>query len=126
MATRDSEYLANQQIRRRAPTFQWAGLLLNDDGAWRLLAHYRHKCIHVFGVFGGAAVIFEGTNEDAALVTPTHVVTLKDATQADLAFTVDGMREVHENPLYVRPRLAGGDGTTDVTVLLVCRDGGMK
>jgi hypothetical protein len=33
------------------------------------------------------------------------------------------LKEVHENPLKVRPRIQGGDGTTSITAVLVCRHG---
>lgn len=124
MATRDGEYLRDNQLHPQTPVIRWDGLASDDDGQWRLLGHFRHKTIHIYGTLtAGAQVLFEGTNELADFVTPTNQVTLKDSTQQEIIISAaPAIREVHENPLYVRPRVIGGDGSTEITVVLVCRD----
>lgn len=116
MATRASSTIKTQ-LHEVALVIDWTGLVQGDDGEWRLLAHYGDKCLHVFGTFGGATVILEGSNEDV----PTNAAQLTDPTQTVIALTANGIKQVLENPLWVRPRISGGDGTTSVTARLVCR-----
>ena len=117
MATRPASYIANQ-LSPFALVIEWTGLLLNDDGAWVLLGHYNDKSLHVYGTFGGATVTFEGSNEDAP---SSEAVGLTDPTQTAISFTAKGLKQVLENPLFIRPVVTGGDGTTSLTVRLVCR-----
>lgn len=98
---------------------EWTGLLLGDDGAWLLLAHYGDKCLHVFGTWGGATLAFEGTNETG---TPTNPAPLSDPGGVVISLSsTTTIKQVLENPLYVRPRVVGGDGTTSLTARLVTR-----
>lgn len=121
MATRDGEYLRDVQLGHDSPVIRWTGLLADDDGQWRLLEHYREKCLHVFGEFSGAILTFEGSNEDANVGEPTSPIQLKDQTGNIIAFTSPGISHVLENPRYVRPKITGGDGSTDLSLLMVCR-----
>jgi hypothetical protein len=105
------------QLHDVALIVEWSGLLAGDDGSWELLGHYNDKCLHVFGVFGGAIVTVEGSNEDIQ----TNPVGLTDPTQTPISLSALGLKQVLENPLYVRPRVTGGDGTTALTARLVCR-----
>lgn len=105
------------QLHAHTLTKEWAGLLASDTGDWILTSHYNDKCLHVFGVFGGATVSLQGSNEDA----PANGASLTDPTQTLIALTALGIKQVLENPLFVRPVITGGDGTTNLTVRLVCR-----
>ena len=119
MATVPGVYIKTQ-LDPYALVVEWAGLLQNDDGEWKLLGHYNDKSLHVYGTFaGGAAVTLEGSNEDAP--SDPNAVGLTDPTQTPISFTAKGLRQVLENPLRVRPKVTGGDGTTDLTVRLVLR-----
>jgi hypothetical protein len=119
MATRPGTYVTTQ-LAPFALVLEWTGLLQGDDGDWRLLGHYNDKSLHVYGTFGvGATITFEGSNEDSP--TAGNSVGLTDPTQAAISFTAKGLKQVLENPLYVRPKVTGGDGTTALTVRLVCR-----
>lgn len=118
MTTRDST-TPKSQLHEFCLVVEWAGLLTGDDAAWRLLGHYNDKCIHVFGTFGGATVTLQGSNEDVP--SAPNSVPLTDPTQTLISFTSVGMKQVLENPLYIRPLINGGDGTTNLTARLVCR-----
>lgn len=123
MATRAAKYIANQ-LAPFALVIEWkdpdgTALLQGDDGAWVLLGHYNDKSLHVYGVFGGATVTFEGSNEDPP--TTGNAVGLRTPSETLISFTAKDIRQVLENPLFVRPKVAGGDGTTDLGVRLVCR-----
>lgn len=116
MATRDSS-TPKSQMHDFCLIVEWTGLLAGDDGAWRLLGHYNDKCLHVFGTFGGAIVTIEGSNED----TPANPAGLTDPTQTAISISANAIKQVLENPLFIRPKITGGDGTTALTARLVCR-----
>lgn len=119
MTTRASTTIKTQ-VHAQALAIEWAGLTAGDVGDWVLLGHYADKCLHVYGVVGGAVVTLEGTNEDISAGS-SYSVPLNDTLQNPIAINVTGMRQVLENPLYVRPVISGGDGTTAIAVRLVCR-----
>lgn len=116
MATQPSARVP-QQLDPFVTAFEWTGLLANDDGAWVMLGAYSDKSIHLYGTLGGATVNIQGSNED----TPANAVNLTDPTQTLIAFTAPGLKQVLENPLFIRPKVTGGDGTTNITMRLVCR-----
>ena len=118
MATRTGTTIP-QQTDAVSIVQEWTGMLQGDDGSWLLLSHYNDKSVHVFGTFGGATVTLQGSNES----TPTsgNAVGLNDPTQTTLSFTSKGLKQVLENPLYFRPLVTGGDGTTSLTIRMVCR-----
>lgn len=118
MATR-SYSVVQTPLHQMATTVEWAGLLAGDDGQPLLMAHYGDKCLHIFGTFGGATVGIEGSNEDT--LTAPNDVGLTDPTQTLIALTGKGIKQILENPLWIRPKVTGGDGTTSLTARLVCR-----
>jgi hypothetical protein len=61
----------------------------------------------------GLNVVVEGSNDG------TNWATLKDPFANPIAFTTAGISQIVEISRYIRPRVAGGDGTTNVTVTLV-------
>jgi len=116
MATRTS---ARIDVQGSVDVIEWTGLLAGDDGDWRLFARYPDKSIHVFGTFGGATVRFQGTHETDTKVNP---VNLRSASETVIGIvTATDIKQILENPLYCRPLIVGGDGTTSLTVRLVCK-----
>lgn len=103
----------------RVIVLEWTGLLQGDDGEWKPLSYWNDKCLHMYGTLDGATVTLQGSNESAP--TAGNAVGLTDPTQTAISFTVKGIKQVLENPLFVRPVVTGGDGTTNLTVRLVCR-----
>lgn len=116
MATRAATN-PTSQLHPYALVTEWAGLQATDTGSWALLGHYNDKCLHVYGTFDGAVVTIEGSNED----TPSSAIGLTDPTQTAISLTAAGMKQVLENPLYIRVKVAGGGGSTALTARLVCR-----
>lgn len=97
----------------------WTGLLNGDDGTPFEVPWVSEKSVHVKGTPGGGTpgIVLEGSNDD---VTPTYI-TLRDPASANLSFSAEGLKQVLENPLLVRPRVTGGDGTTNWTCILICK-----
>lgn len=107
------------QLHPSALINEWTGISGSDDADWALLGHYNDKCVHVFGVFSGGTITLQGSNEDGP--SPSNGAPLTDPTQTLISITTTGIRQVLENPLYIRPVLTGGDVNTSLTVRLVCR-----
>ena len=92
----------------------WSGLLQGDNGDLIQFAHYLNKTFHVFGTFGGATITIQGSNDGV------NWGPLNDATGTALSLTTSKpIRRTDDIPLYVRPLVVGGDGTTNLTVVCV-------
>lgn len=120
MATRTGARtgIAPDQFVGENAIITWSGLLNGDNGAAETLAEFADKCIQVIGTFGaGGTIIFEGSNDG------TNWVQLNNTAGTAISLTAAGMRQVLENPAYVRPRVTAGDGTTNLTMLLFARRG---
>jgi hypothetical protein len=94
----------------------WSGLLNSDDGARVTLTDFPDRTVQIVGTFGaGGSVNFEGSNNG------TDWVVLTDPQGNPITKTAAAMEFVTETPRYVRPRVTGGDGTTDLSVVLFAR-----
>jgi len=96
---------------------QWV-LAAGESGDAFLLPGYADRSVQVFGTFGGASVVFEGSNQDG---TPATYATLSDPQGNGLTFTAAGLKAVLEMTRVVRPRVIGGDGTTSLTIILFAK-----
>jgi hypothetical protein len=95
---------------------RWSNMALNDSGAPFSLARYTDKTVQVTGTFGsGGTVVIE------ASLDGTNYETLKTVFGADLSFTAGGIQTITEVPVYLRPRITAGDGTTSITVTILVR-----
>ena len=113
--------LVQKKHIRGVHEFKWTPLLNGDDGG---IAGPKSgapslpdKTVHVTGTPGvGFSMNIEGSNDN------TNFVTLTDPQGNALTFTtVDVIEVVQENPLYIRPNVTAGDGTTSVTVIIAAR-----
>jgi hypothetical protein len=94
----------------------WSGLLNSDDGARVTLTDFPDRTVQIVGTFGaGGSVNFEGSNNG------TDWAVLTDPQGNPITKTAAAMEFVTETPRYVRPRVTGGDGTTDLSVILFAR-----
>lgn len=90
----------------------WDGLLADDEGEAVRLAVYSDRSIQISGEFGGAAVTIGGSNDG------TNYFALTDTSGATLAVTEACLKQIVELPVYLKPRVFGGDATTSLTVIL--------
>lgn len=94
----------------------WTGLQNGDTGEPASYPFTPDRTVQITGTFGvGGTVVIEGSNDG------TNFETLTDPQGNALSFTAAGMEMVTENPLYIRPSATAGDGTTDLTVTMVCK-----
>jgi hypothetical protein len=100
----------------------WSGLLGSpvDDGLPYERPERSDRSVHVVGTFGtGGTIVLEGSNEP----TPTNWRTLTDPLGNALSFTATNLEQVVEVTRWVRPRVTGGDGTTNLTVHMIFAGG---
>ena len=90
----------------------WANMLADDDGEPVRLAVYSDRSIQVAGTFGGASITIGGSNDGQTY----HALT--DAQGNALTLTASALKAVIEPPIYLKPRVFGGDGTTSLKVVL--------
>ena len=95
---------------------QWPHLAQGDDGAPLGCAQYADRSFQVVGTFGGASVVVEGTNDGV------NWATLTDPQGNNLTFTAAKIEMVSEATLRIRPKVVGGDGTTDLTVSALLKE----
>lgn len=93
----------------------WANLLSGDDGEPVRLAVYSDRSIQLSGTFGGASVTIGGSNDGITY----HALT--DTSGTALSLTSACLKQIVELPVYLKPRVFGGDGTTNLTVVLAGR-----
>jgi hypothetical protein len=95
----------------------------NLDGSAVRAIEYADKTFQVDGTFGATATVtLQGSNDETS---PANWYPLtKAGTGTSAAFTTSGgagMTSVNEDPIWVRPLLSGGDGTTSLSVRLAAR-----
>ncbi len=90
----------------------WSNLLAADDGEPVRPAVYSHRSVQVAGTFGGASVTIGGSNDGVTY----HA--LSDAQGNALTLTAAALKAIVELPIFLKPRVFGGDGTTNLKVVL--------
>jgi hypothetical protein len=99
-----------------AAVFTWTGLDSDDSGIAIECVDYTDRTVTVTGTFGVAgSVTLQGSNDN------TNWFALTDPQGNAITKTSAGMELVVEAPVYIRPLVTGGDGTTSLTVTLFCR-----
>ena len=95
----------------------WAGLANGDTGAPLQMSSHPDKTVQLIGTLGtGGTLTLQGSNDG------TNWFTLSDAAGTDIVLTsLDGVT-IMENPLYIRPNITAGDGSTLLSVILVALD----
>lgn len=96
-------------------TATWTGLTFatTDDGAPLGQPAWGERTVQVFGTFGaGGSLTIEGSNNG------TNWAPVANRAGSALVFTAAGINRVQDYPLFVRPRVTAGDGTTSLTVVI--------
>lgn len=113
----------------RAQIVAWTPLTsVNVDGSvFSQSAFYVDKSVQVVGTFGGATVALRGSNVPTpGPVSGTDWFTLHKTDQNSLSFTgADGFTML-DNPVHIAPFVTGGDGTTSLSVYLLCATSARK
>lgn len=117
MATRTPEIIhPGKEGMEHAVLVTWSGLLNTDTGVPVSLTDFPDRTIQLTGTFGsGGEVTFQGSNNG------TDYVVLTDPQGNALTMTAGRIEVVTETPRYVRPSVTGGDGTTNLTLIMFAR-----
>lgn len=97
-------------------TFVWAAMLNGDVGLPAQFMATGDRTFQVNGTFGvGGTIVLEGSLDG------TNYFTLSDAGGTAISRTAAGLKSVLESPLFIRPRVTAGDGTTNLIATLTVR-----
>ena len=87
-----------------------------DSGTPFQFADWADRAVQVSGTFGaGGSVLLEGSNDGV------NWATVNDTTNNPIVLTAAGIKQMNETPLFVRPRVTAGDGTTAIVVSILAR-----
>ena len=110
--------VSRTDIRSAIPAcvFTWTGLDSDDSGAAIEIVDYTDRTVAITGTFGsGGSITMQGSNDG------TNWFALTDPQGNAVTKTAAAMELIMEAPLYIRPLVTAGDGTTSLTVKLLCR-----
>jgi len=97
-------------------TVTWANMANGDDGAPFKAAEWGDRSVQAFGTWGAAGNMrVEGSNDQV------NYSPLTDPQGNALDYAAAKIEVVTEVTKVVRPRVTAGDGTTDITVVLLAR-----
>lgn len=103
-------------IGKRVARIEWGPMLTTDVGVPESPQGLSDRSVQVTGTFGaGGTVNIQGSNDGGI-----NWFNLKDPSNTVIAIAAAGGAEILENTQMIRPSVAGGDGTTSLTVSLVC------
>lgn len=94
----------------------WAHLVAASlAGAPIEMPQHSDVCVQVIAnTAGGATCVVEGSNDG------TNYGTLYNAQGSALSFTATGApKQLMERPRFIRPRISGGGGTEDWTIVML-------
>ena len=117
MAVRDGTLVIDDD---GVATITWSGLLNGDTGGWVRAARFADKTVQVIVNVAGAGdeVTIEGSPDDGTTIGSLH-----DAQGALLetelvGATISDPEFIAESPYLIRPNVTGGNGSTDLTVVV--------
>ena len=117
MATRG---FVTSQASGRVHRFVWTGLLNGDDGDFVTIPGAADMTGQVIVVAAGAGdtIIFEGSCEEGP---PSNYFQLRDGGDNLISFTGSDGEMLVNMVAFIRPRVTGGDSTTNFTAILLAR-----
>lgn len=107
---------SNFEASRGIMSINWLLMGNADIGQMIECPFWMDKTIHLFGTFGGATVVLQGSNDPRCLLDPTGSTadwqTLRDPGGTALSMTAATLKSVLELPRFIRPQTSGGAGTS--------------
>ncbi len=95
----------------------WSNILVSDTATPFSNPGASDRSVQVTGTFGGGSIRITGSN-DGVTYFP-----LTDLQGNELLFTSARLDSISELVRFIRPELTGGDGTTNLTVVLLASGG---
>lgn len=116
MATRS---VVPSDVSGRVHRFTWTGLLNGDDGELISIPGAADMTVQVFGAFGtGGTIILQGSCEEDP---PSNYFQMRDQGDNLISFVAADGESVGPIAAFIRPLVTDGDGTTDLTMILLAR-----
>ena len=116
MATRS---VVRSDVSGKVHRFTWTSLLNGDDGEAISIPGAADMTVQVFGAFGtGGIIILEGSCEESP---PSNYFQMRDQGDNLISFVEDNGESVGPIAAFIRPRVTAGDGSTDLTMILLAR-----
>lgn len=120
MATRAFTIERVQSFRDDAVVVVWTGLLNGDDGQRYENPGRADRSIQFTGTPSvGGTIILEGSNLPNPATNADYFV-LSDPSSTAISKTAASIEAVLELPRWIRPRVTGGDGSTNFQARLFC------
>jgi hypothetical protein len=113
--------VAREDIKSAVPAcmFTWTGLDLDDSGIPIECVDYPDRTVTITGTFGvGGSLTMQGTNDD---LPSSNWLPLTDPQGGAITKTSAAIELISEAPRFIRPLVTAGDGTTSLTVKILCR-----
>ncbi len=102
-------------------TVRWTGLLNGDTGSPIRVARYPDKTVQVVGAFGsGGDIDMQGSNVDEPSTDDSDWGQLGDQTGTVISIGDRLPLVIAESPLWIRPKVAAGDGDTLLVCTIIC------
>ena len=104
----------------------WGDIPADEVGKQIYIPNHSDKTLQIFGSFtGGAVVSIEGSNDPRAKDDPASAVwwTVLNAQGNALSVSSAGGHLILDNPIYIRPKVVGGDISTAITAILCAKRG---
>lgn len=106
---------------------KWLLVPQGEDGQVIYIPNHSDKTLDLWGTFGGATAVIQGTNDDRAISDVTNAAwkTLDDHKGNTCSYTTipTYMPVIYPNPTYIRVKITGGDGTTSLNFSITSKRG---
>jgi hypothetical protein len=108
-----------ESIGRNSAVFivTWGPLANDETGDVFAAPSLTDATIHSYGVFSGASLSLEGSNDTDASTTEWETLSEPSDTLYS-GIIASGIAQILESPYKYRPVVSGGDGSTAITVKL--------
>jgi len=89
----------------------WTGLAAGDTATPVACGASADKTMQVYGTFDGETMTMQGS-----MLAASEFIDMSDPQGNSMAYTSADLEVILENPLYIRPSMSAGAGTTSLTV----------
>lgn len=114
--------LTIEKITRGTHLFKWIGLAQAETGAVLTpqigAGTFADRCVTITGTFGTATVDIQGSNDGVAWKA---LESANNAGTSLAGIAAAALHQILENPAYIRPVINGGNGTTDLDIIICGR-----
>lgn len=106
---------------------KWLSVPADEVGQVIYIPNHSDKTLNVWGTFGGATAVLQGTNDDRAITDVENAdwKTLDDHKGNSCSYTSAQtyLAVVYPNPTYIRVKVTGGNGTTSLNFSITSKRG---